>query len=237
MARPVHLLVALGLIAFVTNRSLAIAAEPAKDDSTKESRAKESTAKEPAWKSLAGKPAAELDGVRWEFPCKGEMPEKPTEGANCDSAIATGDPKTTDNFTTKKIFGGEQGKKYKVTLRFRGVVEPMKYKGGTKEGEYFYIGGEPDDATYNIYQLTVASPQSHYYLNRQDKTGHKIFTIDYTSTIEIDGGSELTIYGNGQNGKMISNFLKLVVPDVAPAPKPYNGQFIQVNVIDVAEVK
>jgi len=36
---------------------------------------------------------------------------------------------------------------------------------------------------------------------------------------------------------MITNFLKLVVPDVAPAPKPYNGQFIQLNVVGVEEVK
>jgi hypothetical protein len=36
---------------------------------------------------------------------------------------------------------------------------------------------------------------------------------------------------------MITNFEKLVVPDVAPAPKPFNGQFIQLDVMDVAEVK
>src|SRR6185436_6730254 len=37
----------------------------------------------------------------------------------------------------------------------------------------------------------------------------------------------------GQNGRLITNFKKLVVPDVAPAPKPFNGQFIQVDVVDV----
>ena len=36
---------------------------------------------------------------------------------------------------------------------------------------------------------------------------------------------------------MITNFLKLVVPEVPPAPQPFNGQFIQLNVIDVVEVK
>jgi hypothetical protein len=36
---------------------------------------------------------------------------------------------------------------------------------------------------------------------------------------------------------MITNFSKLVVPDAAPTPQPYNGQFIQLNVVDVAEVK
>ncbi len=187
--------------------------------------------------SAADQPGAAIDGVRFSFPCKNAMPDNPKEGENCDSALVTGDPAKTDNFTIEKKFGGQPGKRYQVKLRFRGVVEPMKYKGGKQVGEYFYIGGEGDDKTYNIYKLAISSPESHYFLNRQDATGHKIFSIDYTQTVEIDGGATVTFYGNGQNGKMISNFKKLVVPDVEPAPKPFNGQFIQVNVIDVSEAK
>lgn len=181
----------------------------------------------------APKLGASIDGFRFEFPCKEPMPENPKAGANCTSALVTGDPKKTDNFTVEKTFDGEKGKKYQVTLRFRGVVEPMMYKDGKMDGEHFYIGGGPNNGTYNIYKLTVSSPPSHYFLNRQDKVGHRIFTIDYTKTIEIEGGAKLTFHGDGQNGLMISNFEKLVVPDVAPAPKPFNGQFIQVNVVDV----
>jgi hypothetical protein len=165
-------------------------------------------------KTTAPKLGASIDGYRWEFPCKG-------------------DPKKTDNFTAERKFEGEKGKRYKVTLRFRGVVEPMMYKGGKMDGDYFYIGGEPNNNTYNIYKLTVSSPAAHYFLNRQDKVGHRIFTIDYTKTIDIDGGATITFLGDGQNGRLISNFAKLVVPDIAPAPKPFNGQFVQVNVIDV----
>ena len=94
-----------------------------------------------------------------------------------------------------------------------------------------------DNGTYNIYQLTVSAPAQHFFFNRQDKVGHKIFTIDYTTTIEIEGGATLTLHGNGQNGKMITNFAKLVVPEVAPAPQPYNGQFIQLDVTKVIEAK
>lgn len=176
---------------------------------------------------------ASIDGARFEFPCKDPMPENPKEGADGLSGLVKGDPKTTDNFTFKRTFGGEPGKRYKVTLRFRGVVEPMMYKGGEKVGEYFYIGGEKNNGTYNVYQISVSSPKQHYFLNRQDKVGHQIFTIDYTQTIEIDGGAEITFLGDGQNGRLITNFKKLVVPDVAPAPLPYNGQFVQVNVVDV----
>lgn len=179
--------------------------------------------------------AASLDGFRFEFPCKDPMPENPREGADGPSGLVTGDPKTTDNFTVKKTFGGQPGKRYKVTLRFRGVVEPMMYKGGEQVGEYFYIGGEKNNATYNVYEIRVSAPQSHYFLNRQDKVGHRIFSIDYTQTIEIEGGAEIVLHGDGQNGRMITNYKKLVVPDVPPAPAPYNGQFIQVNVVDVKE--
>lgn len=180
-----------------------------------------------------GSPGAAIDGFRFEFPCKEPMPENPKEGATCASAVVKGDPLKTDNFTVQKVFGGKKGQRYQVTLRFRGVVEPMMYKGGKQVGEYFYVGGEKNNATYNIYQISVSSPESHYFLNRQDKVGHQIFAIDYTQTIEVDGGATITFHGDGQNGQMIANFKKLVVLDIAPTPKPYNGQFIQVDVVEV----
>ena len=187
--------------------------------------------------STSSKPGAAIDGYRFEFPCKEPMPENPKPGADGTSAIATGDPAKTDQFTVQKEFGGEKGKRYKVTLRFRGVVEPMMYKDGQQVGDYFYIGGEKNNATYNVYQISVSEPKQHYFLNRQDKVGHQIFTIDYNQTLEIAGGATITLHGNGQNGRLITNFKKLVVPDIKPAPEPYNGQFIQINVVDVQETK
>ena len=181
----------------------------------------------------ASSPAAVLHGFRFQFPCKDPMPENPKEGQDGPSGLVTGDPKTTDNFTTKKRFGGEPGRRYKVTLRFRGVVEPMMYKDGKQVGDFFYIGGAPNNATYNIYRIDISSPPSHFFLNRQDKVGHRIFTIDYTQTIEIDGGAEITLHGDGQNGRMITNYKKLIVPEIKDLQQPYNGQFIQIDVIDV----
>jgi len=180
---------------------------------------------------------ASIDGFRFEFPCKNPMPERPKAGEDCESGLVKGDPKKTDNFTATRIFDGDKGKRYKVALRFRGVVEPMMYKNGKMDGEHFYIGGEPNNSTYNIYKITISSPPSHYFLNRQDKVGHNIFTIDYTKTIDIDGDATVTFLGDGQNGRLISNFLKLVVPDVAPAPKAFNGQFVQVDVVSAVAAK
>lgn len=178
-----------------------------------------------------------IHGARWEFPCRDPMPENPKPGQDGLSGLVTGDPKTTDQFTFERAFDGEPGKRYRVTLRFRGVVEPMMYKNGRMDGDYFYVGGEPDNPNYNIYKLSISSPESHYFLNRQDKVGHRIFTIDYTKTIEIDGGAKVVFHGNGQNGRLITNFSKLVVPDVPPAPAPFNGQFVQVDVVSVEPVK
>lgn len=81
----------------------------------------------------AKKLGASIDGFRWEFPCKEPMPENPKKGATCASALVKGDPKKTDNFTTEREFEGEKGKRYSVSLRFRGVVEPMMYKDGKKD--------------------------------------------------------------------------------------------------------
>jgi hypothetical protein len=185
----------------------------------------------------AKKIGASIHGFRFEFPCKNAMPARPKDGEDCESGLVKGDPKKTDNFTVVRKFDGEKGKLYKVTLRIRGVVEPMMYKDGKMDGEHFYIGGEPNNSTYNIYKITISSPASHYFLNRQDKVGHKIFTIDYTKTIEIDGDATVTFLGDGQNGRLISNFTKLIVPDIAPAPQPFNGQFVQVDVVSAIEAK
>jgi hypothetical protein len=38
-------------------------------------------------------------------------------------------------------------------------------------------------------------------------------------------------------GKLISNFSKLVILELAPAPKLFHGQFIQMDVVEVAEAK
>ena len=86
---------------------------------------------------LSGKakdPGTSLDGYRFEFPCKGAMPENPKKGAGCQSALVKGDPFKTDNFNKVINFGGDAGKTYKATLRFRGVVEPMMYKNGKMDG-------------------------------------------------------------------------------------------------------
>ena len=101
---------------------------------------------------VAAKPGAEFEGFRWKFPSADPMAKKLGKGAVCRSALVTGDPNKTDNFTETRNFGG----------------------------------------------------------------------------------AALTMSGDGQNGKMIANFKQLTVPGFEE--KPYNGQFVQVNVVAVKEV-
>jgi len=58
---------------------------------------------------------------------------------------------------------GCKGKKYLVTLRFRGVVEPMMYKDGKMDATCSTSAVKPNNATYNIYKISVSSPESHYF--------------------------------------------------------------------------
>lgn len=113
------------------------------------------------------KVAAAIDGYRYEFPCKDPMPENPKPGADGISARATTDPATNDKFTDVRKFGGEPGKRYRSLppRPRRGRADDLQ-EDGQMVGDYFQIGGAPNNATYNIYQLTVSSPASHYFDRR-----------------------------------------------------------------------
>lgn len=161
---------------------------------------------------------ASLNNFRWEMPC-----EKMDGDQLCFSNVKVDSTKT---------IAGKTSDLYEVELKFRGVVEPMKYKDGKREGDRFYIGGVPDDPTYNIYSIEVSSPKQIYYLNWADGVGHDTFSINYTTKIKINGGATVHLIGDGQNDKMIANFKNAMAPEIPGLPEAGNkGQFIQMNVV------
>ncbi|XYH96493.1 hypothetical protein ACMHYB_53400 [Sorangium sp. So ce1128] len=164
--------------------------------------------------------AASIDGFRWELPCD----QDPGNSDECASSAEVNETRT---------FGGSPDTTYQVTVRLRGVVEPMRYRGGTPDGMHFRVGGSPDDATYNIYSITVSDPPEVYYLNDSPNVGHDTFIIDHMKTIPVRGGATVTFVGDGQNGIEIANFRHLVVDGIPPAPAPFIGQFIQLDVQSV----
>ena len=167
--------------------------------------------------------AAPLDGLRWELPCITD------EGGN----VCTADTAAPQTAT---ISGSGH---YMVVLRFRGVVEQRSYIGGTADG-YFNTGGSTNNGgdTFNLYAMTVSSPAQTYFVNNGTSNIYNTFAIDFTETVPVDGGATVTLTADPVNGAEIVNVdpsgTPIVVPDIAPAPMAYNGQFVQMDVISVS---
>ena len=175
----------------------------------------------------ASSPAAALHEFRFECPCK-PAPADHTSDGNCNVTPQT------DRQTIVKTMGGDPGIVYDVTLRVRGLTEPNTYRDGTRRGDRFYIGGTTSSPGYTSYMMTVADPPEHYFFNYNATTGHVHFTLDYQVTVKVRGGSQVTfdVDGDGSvpDGHQVANFDDVVVPGVPPAPMPYDGQFIQLDV-------
>lgn len=178
--------------------------------------------------------AASLAGLRIEVPCKGDKFGENTE-CHWDPALMVNDPRWKLKTEIVKTFSGAPGVIHDVTLRVRGVVEPKNFTGGTVEHDHFQIGGTPDVDHYNFYSLKVSDPAESYTVNRSDKkVGHFLFAIDYTVTVPIRGGATVTLGAYDDNDISIANHQKIVVPEIPPAPAPFDGQFFQIDVLAVA---
>jgi hypothetical protein len=167
--------------------------------------------------------ASSLDGFLIEMPC-GQLSE-------ADQVCTVAAKYDKQSFTVN--VGGDTATEYDVTLRVRGVMEPLTYAGGVSPasvGPHYYVGGAPVDKWYRIYSLKTSAPAQIYYFNAAPSVGHIIFAIDYTVTIPMRGGSTITLVSDGQNGNSIANFSKLTVPGV-PLTQPYGGQFMYLTLV------
>jgi len=165
--------------------------------------------------------AGALHGLRWEMPCV-------KKGTTCAAAIPRPIKSTR--------LGGDANHIYSVTLQFRGVVEQQSYAGGTKNG-LWYSGGRSANSAYNIYKLEITDPPQTYYLNAGRAGIRRCWLIDYVQTVRIRGGAEIILSADAQDGRLIGNVdgqgNPIIVPGVPPSPQPYNGQFIQMDVLSV----
>lgn len=166
--------------------------------------------------------AAALDGLRWELPCSNN------DAYYCDTPEA----KTVETTLT-----GPPGTRYDITLRFRGVVEQKTYEGGTADGMWS-AGGEPAFDLYNIYKLEISDPPAVYFLNAgQSNLGYCV-PLDYTKTIRVAAGATVSMTADPVDTAQVNNHAEagapIVVAGIPPAPDPYDGQFIQMDVVSVA---
>jgi hypothetical protein len=194
-------------------------------------------------------PAAVIDGTRWEVPC-GTLTSNSETCTNYPAGKTSCPAGGNYNLDRTVTFGGARGTFYDVAVRIRGVVEPKPYRGGMSDGMHFYVGGQPvttgEDGVYNTYSITVSSPAQSYYLNYDEGkgVGHYVFTIDHMKTIRIEGGATVKFLGLDTNCSTIRNCVKTgpnctpyIVPDVPPAPKAFDGQYIQLDVVSVTPAR
>lgn len=176
--------------------------------------------------------ATELSGLLWRLPCYIS-----TEGGTtctCDL-----------NNETDGIVSGSPTDTYEVTLRFRGVVEGTSYEGGVDIGN-LNIGGD-NSGGYNVYQFITDSPELTANLNQFGEDTDWCNLIDFTYTFTINGGSGIKIFSSSFDAVQRANSSEnghgnpLSVPDDDPdhpiqVSQPYNGQFIQVDVMSVTKL-
>lgn len=172
-----------------------------------------------------------LQGLRWNLPCA--------------SALGTQACYASNPTPQSSTVQGTAGVTYAVTLRLRGVVEQETYNGKADGGvvatgtnaSFFVEGATPAGEGYNVYSLTISAPAQTAYLNSGTANIAQCWPIDYTVTLPMQSGARITLAADTVNGSEIinrdANGSPIVVPGISPAPTAYNGQFIQMDVIDV----
>jgi hypothetical protein len=94
--------------------------------------------------------------------------------------------------------------------------------------------------------LGVSSPANAYFLNAIDcLEGHAVYPLDYTVTLPIDGGATIRFLQSDPNCSMVKNCdaesvegssgagvcNPVVVPDLTGLARPFDGQFIVLDVV------
>lgn len=163
----------------------------------------------------------QLSGLRWVMPCL-----SPLQSGGC-SCQDPADQSVT--LTGANVL-------YDVLLRFRGVVELKPYVGGSQTpGTSFYTGGSPNPsfAAVNEYSLVVSDPPQTYWLNYE--SGFRLAKVDYQVTVQMQGNALVTLVARAKDNAQSANNPQYVVGGDPPigVHQPYNGQFLQMDVISV----
>jgi len=168
-------------------------------------------------------PAAALSGQRWLSPCTA-----PGDGALCSAG----------NTQQSVTIGGASTDSFQITVRIRGVVEVAPFMNGITTGSAgWYVGGVVGDTYHNTFKLTVSSPPAIYYANYAATSGLFVVGLDYNTRFAIDGGATATFEVDAQDATQRQNVdstgVAITLPGVTTTPSPYDGQFLQLDVIDV----
>jgi hypothetical protein len=191
--------------------------------------------------------AGSLEGLEWYVPCT-------SGGSSCS---ASNPPNVNASLS------GATGVTYAVTFNFEGVVEERTYIANPPEdagpddagpdagdagaapvatgtnASFFITNVETPSLgdPYNIYSLTISDPPLVAYLNAGTSSIGNCWLMDYTVTLPMAAGAQVTLAANTVDGEEIANHDVNGNPIVAPGlfdGGAFNGQFIVMNVVSVA---
>jgi len=207
-----------------------------------------------------------LNGFIYQSPCKNGMNgQDVTTLSGCgtsDICWSTPDFGEFSEFRTIPI-GGTAGHTYQIDLNVLGVIEPRDYPAYPNCTR---LPGQPADTTgiaqcmdgyankssvgFNVWEFNIPSPAAKYYMNavvthpphRVDKTDNKFtFKVDAGSTIKFTmddlNGGEIR---NCTNTMTSSQFMRAdgsTVTASATVQQPYNGQWMQLSVLNATIVR
>jgi hypothetical protein len=88
---------------------------------------------------------------------------------------------------------------------------------------------------FNVVAMTVSAPKKAYYLNRTedvdgDRPPHRVYTYDYTATIQIQGQASIDFYIIGSDEHQCYNH-NTIIDGVELPSSPYIGDFFQFDVM------
>ncbi len=172
--------------------------------------------------------AVTLSGLRWELPCV--MPYVSAPEYVCI---------TTADVTRSTKLGGSPLQLYEIVLHLRGVLETKQYIGGVNQGSTLTLGATPVDDAWNIYRLQISAPAATWHVNRGASGEYVCHPVDELLTVKANGGATFTLFASAVDGNRSEIRNRdvdggaFVIPDVAPAPKPFDGQFLQMDVQSV----
>ena len=175
--------------------------------------------------------AVTLSGLRWELPCLQPWPQAPVYV--CITAAEV---------TRTAKLGGSPSKLYEIQLRLRGVLETKEYVGGTNQGSTLTLGATPVNDAWNIYRLQISAPPATWHVNRGPSGEYQCHAIDEVLTVRANGGATFTLFASSVDSNLteIRNLGAdggaFVIQDVPPAPKAFDGQFLQMDVLSVREL-
>lgn len=164
--------------------------------------------------------AGSLTGLLWQLPCS---------DAN---SPACG---TVPTATVSATVGGATGVTYDVTVHLRGVIEQKTYASGCAD-QYWLSGGADNGDTYNVYELSISSPPQHYFLNTGASGITHVWAIDYQKTFRADASATVTLDANSKDNLEIKNIDANGQPisiSGTTVAQPYDGQFIEMDVVSV----